>query len=105
MILTTFFQKVKLKVNEEMQIIMPNATIMTTVSILHKMYLTLGDNGCWVRAHTAPPPPPMPPTVGKGSFTQTLVVASNDMFIAQSHAPLLEEMGHLHVYLINKLTA
>ena len=39
-----FFQKAKLKVNEEMQIIMPNATTMIIASNLHKMHLTLKDD-------------------------------------------------------------
>ena len=55
-----------------MQILMPNATTMIIVSNLHKMHLTLGDNGCWVRAHIAPPLLLVPPTIGKGSTTQAL---------------------------------
>ena len=46
MILMPFFQKAKIRVNEEMQIIMPNVTIMITVSNSHKMHLTLRDDGC-----------------------------------------------------------
>ena len=46
MILTPFLKKAKLKVNEELQVLMPNATIMIIVSNLYKMYLTLGDDGC-----------------------------------------------------------
>ena len=61
-----FFQKAKLRVNEELQIIMPNATTMITISNLQ---LTLGDYGYWVKAHTAPLPPPIPPTVREGSTT------------------------------------
>ena len=42
MILMPFFQKVKIRVNEEIQIIMPNATTMIIVSNLHEMHLNLG---------------------------------------------------------------
>ena len=45
MILMPFFKKAKLRVNEELQTLMPNATIMIIVSNLHKMHLTLGDDG------------------------------------------------------------
>ena len=51
MILMPFFQKEKIKLNEEMQTIMPNTTTMIIVSNLYKMHLTLSDNGRWVRAH------------------------------------------------------
>ena len=52
---------------------MSNATTMIIVSNLHKMHLTLGDDGRWVRAHIAPPPPLIPPTVSDGSTTQPSV--------------------------------
>ena len=44
MILMPFYQKPKLKVNEELQIVMPNATTMVTISNLHKMHLILRDD-------------------------------------------------------------
>ena len=69
MILTPFFQKAKLRVNEELQIIMPNATTMITVSNLHKMHLTLRDEGGWVRAHIATLPPLVLPIIREGSTT------------------------------------
>ena len=64
MILTPFFKKDKLKINEELQVLMPNATTMIIVSNLHKMHLILGDDSWWVKACIAPLPPPNPPTVG-----------------------------------------
>ena len=54
MIFMPFFQKTKIKVNEKMQLIMPNATVMIIVSNLHKMLLTLGDEGHRVKARNAP---------------------------------------------------
>ena len=64
-----------------MQTIMPNATIMITVSKLHKMHLTLRNDGHWVRACIAPISP-IPPTVREGSTTQTTLGASSDMIVA-----------------------
>ena len=66
--MTLTFQKAKIKVNKEMQIIMPNATTMIIVSNLHKMHLILGDDQHWVRACIAPMLS-IPFIVGKGSTT------------------------------------
>ena len=63
MILMPFFKKAKLEVNEELHILLLNAITMIIVSNLYKMHLTLGDDGRWVRAHTTPPPPLIPPIV------------------------------------------
>ena len=60
---------------------MLNATTLIIVSNLHKMHLTLGDDGHWIRAHTAPPPPLIPPIVGERS-TNDLFVGPPDMTIA-----------------------
>ena len=49
MILMPFLQKAKIKINEEMQVIMPNVATMITISNMHKMHLTLGDDGHWIR--------------------------------------------------------
>ena len=104
MILMPFFKKAKLKVNEKIQVLMPNATTMITVFNLHKMHLTLRDDGHWVRASIAPPPPLIPLTIGKGSTTKTSAWPPN-IIVSQSHALLLEEMCSLHLHLTNKLTA
>ena len=87
-----------------MQIIMPNATTMIIVSNFHKMYLTLGDDRHQVKAHTTPPPSLIPLTVGGGSSTQTSISALGDMPVAQLHAFLLNDMHHLHMHLMDKLT-
>ena len=104
MILMHFFKKAKLRVKEEMQLLMPIDTTIITISNLHKMHLTLGDDGRWVRAHTTSLTPSMPPTTGEGSTTQAIVGAPN-MTIAQSHALLIEEMHKLYVHLMDKLSA
>ena len=49
MILMPFFQKAKIKSNEEIHFIMLNTTTMITISNSHEMYLTLGDDDRWVR--------------------------------------------------------
>ena len=87
MILTPFFKKAKLRVNEEIQVLMPNATTMITVSNLHKMHLTLGDDARWVKANATPPPPPIPSTIGEGSTTHPSV-GPLDMTTSQSCALL-----------------
>ena len=99
-----FFKKAKLRVNEEIQVLMPNATTMIIVSNLHKMHLTLGDDGRWVKASTTPPPPLIPLVVGKGSITHPSI-GPPDMTISQSHAFLLKEMLNLQLHLTNKLIA
>ena len=104
MILKPFFQKAKIKVNEEIQIIMPNATIMITLSNLHKMHLTFRGNRCWVKAHITLTPS-IPPTIEEASTTQTSVGAPANMIVVQSLAFLLEEMCKLHFHLIDRLTA
>ena len=105
MILTPFFQKAKIKINEEMQVILPNATTMITISNLHKMQLTLGDDKHWIRARTTPLPPTFPLSiVGKGTTTtHASAGAPGDTTIAQSHVLLLEVMCKLHVHIIDKL--
>ena len=77
---TPFFQKAKLRVNEEMQIIMPNATTMIIISNLHKMHFILGCDECWVRAHIIPIPS-IPLIIEKGSTTQAPIRAPGDMTI------------------------
>ena len=104
MILTPFFQKAKLRVNEEMQIIMPNTATMIIISNLHKMHLTLEDDGQLVKSRIAPIPS-TPSTVREGSPTQAIVKALGNMTVMQSHALLLEEMHKLHVHLTDKLAA
>ena len=72
MILEPLFKKAKLKVNEELQVLMQNEIIMIIVSNLHNMHLTLGDYGCWIKACTIPTPPLIQSTVGEGSTTNLL---------------------------------
>ena len=84
-----------------MKIIMPNVTTMITASNLHKMHLILGDDKCWVKAYNALILS-IPPIMGKGSTTQTIVKAPSDMIVAQSHALLLKEMRKVHVHIIDK---
>ena len=57
MILMPFLKKAKLMVDEELWTLMPNATTMIIIYNLHKMHLSLGDDGRWVKAHTTPLPP------------------------------------------------
>ena len=64
----SFFQKAKIRVNEELQTIVPNATIMITISNLHKIYLTLRDDKHCIRTHTTLIPL-IPLIVGEGSTT------------------------------------
>ena len=68
-----------------MHIIIPNATTKFTISNLHKMHLTLGDDGHWVKAHIAPMPS-IPFIIGEVSITQALIKAPRDMIVAQFHA-------------------
>ena len=64
-----------------MQVILPNAIIMITVSNLHKMHLALGDDRRWIRARTTPSPPTFPhSTAGEGATaSQANVGAPGDI--------------------------
>ena len=81
MILMPFFQKAKIMVDEEMQIIMLNATTIITISNLYKIHLTLGDGKHQVGAHIAPTYPTYTLIVGNGFTTQTPVGASGGMIV------------------------
>ena len=57
MILTPFFTKAKIKVNENFLVHPLNAITMITVSNLHKMHLQQDDKGNWIKPRIANPSP------------------------------------------------
>ena len=57
MVLNPFFQQTNIKLNKELHFDMLNITTMITLSNLHKLHLTQGDDGHWVKDTFTPIPP------------------------------------------------
>ena len=105
MILTPFFHKAKIKLNEELHFSMPNIIIMITVSNLHKMHLTQDGDGHQVRARTTSIP--LQPisegsSIIRGATSVIRLLKSHTILLEEIHTILLEEMCKLHTYTMDK---
>ena len=72
---------------------------MIMVSNLHKMHLTLGDDGHWVRVRTTLYPP-----IAHSEGSSIIDEASITTGLSKSHSILLKEMHKLHTHSMDKFT-